>query len=44
MEITKTEMRVIEQQAIAGAEDQLLELNELQLAFVGGGIADMVGC
>lgn len=43
MEITNIEVAQI-QQAVSEAKDaQLRELSELQLAFVGGGMADTVG-
>ena len=35
------EVAAVEQSVVAGEQD-LLELNELQLALVGGGIADVV--
>jgi hypothetical protein len=42
MEHTKIETKVLENTIAAAAEEQLRELNELQLTFVGGGIADLV--
>jgi hypothetical protein len=41
MEYTKTEIASIQEVALAATDAQIRELNELQLAFVGGGIADL---
>jgi hypothetical protein len=43
MELSKVEVAIIEEKLNAVKEDQIRELNELQLAFVGGGIAELVG-
>ncbi len=42
MEFTKVEMAVIEEAVHQQAVIEILELCELQLALVGGGIADIV--
>jgi hypothetical protein len=42
MEHTKIETKVLENAIAAAAEEQVQELNDLQLAFIGGGIADLV--
>lgn len=44
MELNKIEVAVVEEAVAHAQEKQLCELNELQLAFVGGGIAELVGC
>jgi hypothetical protein len=43
MELSKVEIAIIEEKLNAVKEKQICELNELQLAFVGGGIAELVG-
>ena len=42
MEHTKIEVAVIEKAVIEATDAQLRELNELQLAFVGGGVGEIV--
>jgi hypothetical protein len=42
MEHTKIEVALIKEIAGKATDAQIRELNELQLAFVGGGIADPV--
>ena len=42
MEFTKVEVNVIEQIVNQATEIEVRELNELQLALVGGGIGDVV--
>ena len=42
MEHTKNEVAIIEKTVLEAAEKQLRELNDLQLAFVGGGIGDVI--
>jgi hypothetical protein len=42
MEHTKIEAEVLENAVAAAVEEQVRELNDLQLAFIGGGIADLV--
>jgi hypothetical protein len=42
MEHTQIEVAVIEKATSEAAEAQLLELNDLQLAFVGGGSGEIV--
>ena len=42
MELSNVEVKVVEIAAKEANDDQILQLNELQLAFVGGGIADVV--
>lgn len=42
MELNKTEISVVEDAAAMSAECQLWELNELQLALIGGGIGETV--
>jgi len=42
MEFTKVEMAVIEEAAQQQAVNEIRELSELQLALIGGGIADVV--
>lgn len=44
MEVNKMEVAVIEEAVAKSGQDQIQVLNELQLAFVGGGIAELVGC
>ncbi len=41
MEFTKVEMAVIEEATQQQAVNEIRELSELQLALVGGGIADV---
>ena len=43
MELSKVEVALIEEKLKAVKEEQLRELNDLQLACVGGGIAELVG-
>jgi len=43
MELSKVEVAIIEEKLNAVKEDQIRELNELQLTFIGGGIAELVG-
>jgi hypothetical protein len=43
MEHTKTEAKIVENAVAVATEQRVQELNELQLAFVGGGIAELVG-
>jgi len=42
MEHIKNEVAIIEKTVLEAAEKQLRELNDLQLAFVGGGIGDVI--
>jgi hypothetical protein len=42
MEHTKMEVAIIEKTLTEASEAQLHELNELQLAFVGGGSGEVV--
>ena len=42
MELNNTEVSVIRNTIKEANEDQLRELNDLQLALVGGGIADVI--
>ena len=42
MELTKVEITVVEQLAEMAHEAKLLELSELQLVLVGGGIGETV--
>ncbi len=42
MEHSETEVAVIEKVAAEASDVQLRELNELQLAFVGGGSGEVV--
>lgn len=44
MECSKLEVAVIEETIGVATADQVRELTEFQLAFVGGGIAELVGC
>jgi hypothetical protein len=41
MEYTKNEVAVVEKTAAEATDAQLRELNELQLAFVGGGVGEV---
>jgi hypothetical protein len=43
MEHTKTEAKIVENVVAVAAEERVQELNELQLACIGGGIAELVG-
>ena len=43
MEYTTVEVSVVEKAIAHALESQVCELNELQLAYVGGGIAELVG-
>ena len=43
MELTKTEVAVLQDAVKTASDDQICQLNDLQLAFVGGGIAELVG-
>ena len=42
MELSNAELVAIERQALLAAEEQQMKLDELQLAFMGGGLADLV--
>lgn len=42
MELNKLEVSVVERAAVKAMESQFCELNELQLALVGGGIGETV--
>ncbi len=42
MEHIHNELAIIEKTVIEAAEKQVRELNDLQLAFVGGGIGDVI--
>jgi hypothetical protein len=42
MEIAKKEIEAIERAVKANPDEAVLELNELQLALIGGGIGDAV--
>ena len=42
MELNKMEISVVENAAATAMESHCLELNELQLALVGGGIGETV--
>ena len=42
MELTKIETQIVENTIALAAEEQMRDLSELQLAFVGGGIAELV--
>jgi hypothetical protein len=42
MEFAKTEMTVIEEAVQEAGRSDIRELNDLQLALVGGGIGDVV--
>ena len=42
MELNKTEISVVENAAVNAVECQFRELDELQLALVGGGIGETV--
>ena len=42
MELNNLEVKVVEIAAKEANDNQMVQLNELQLAFVGGGIADVV--
>jgi hypothetical protein len=43
MEITKAEVSHLEEAAQVSCDDQIRQLSDFQLAFVGGGIAELVG-
>lgn len=43
MEHLKVEIVAIKEAIQTATDDQLQELNDLQLTFVGGGIAELVG-
>ena len=43
MEVNHAEIAQLSQVATTVEAAQVLELNDLQLAFVGGGIAELVG-
>jgi hypothetical protein len=43
MENTTLEVRAVEEAAIQADRSVVVELNDLQLALVGGGIADVIG-
>ena len=42
MELNNTEVKVLEETIKEANEDQMRQLQDLQLALVGGGIADVV--
>jgi len=42
MEFTKAEVIAIDETVTVATEEQLRELNEIQLALIGGGIGDVV--
>lgn len=42
MECTKVETTIIEEEEVTVERADLLELNQLQLALIGGGIGDVV--
>ena len=42
MEVSKTEMTVVTQALASADQNKVVELSDLQLALVGGGIADVV--
>ena len=42
MELNKIEVSIVEDVAVKATESHLCELNELQLALVGGGIGETV--
>jgi len=42
MEVNKTEMAVVTQALASADQNLVVELSDLQLALVGGGIADVV--
>ena len=42
MEFAKTEMNVVEEAVQEAARNDIRELNDLQLALVGGGIGDVI--
>lgn len=42
MELNKVEVAILEDTVTRAIERQISELNELQLAFVGGGIGETV--
>ena len=42
MEVNKTEMAVVTQALASADQSTVIELNDLQLALIGGGIADVV--
>jgi hypothetical protein len=43
MEFTKTESQIIEEAVNETHDASVRDLNDLQLAFVGGGIGDCIG-
>lgn len=43
MELAKNEIALLEKISADAAQDAEFELSELQLAFAGGGIGDIVG-
>jgi hypothetical protein len=43
MEVNQVEIASLSQTSSSAEVSQVLELNDLQLAFVGGGIAELVG-
>lgn len=42
MEVNQKEIAVVSKVLRSAEEAQLVELNDLQLAYVGGGIADVI--
>ena len=42
MEFAKTELNMIEETVQAAASNDIRELNDLQLALIGGGIGDVI--
>ena len=42
MEVAKAELAALEQVAIKSAKVEFVELAELQLALVGGGVGDVI--
>ena len=42
MEFAKTEMTLVEEAAKEATQNDIRELNDLQLALVGGGIGDVI--
>jgi len=42
MEFAKTELSVIEETVQTAASNDIRELNDLQLALIGGGIGDVI--
>ena len=42
MEFAKTELNIIEETVQAAVNNDIRELNDLQLALIGGGIGDVI--